>query len=70
MGKTKKAKRNMKRQERSLPPIKGLKNLTDQFDNKSGEPVDVLLNAASEKLNGLIFSDKNIDVRTVKILKN
>ena len=38
--------------------------------NEPIEPIDVLLNEAAEILNDLIAPHKNIDVRTVKILKN
>ena len=61
---------NIIRQERGLPPLNDLKNISDTSDNKPVEPVDVLLNEAAEILNDLIVPHKNIDVRTVKILKN
>jgi len=53
-----------------LHPLNDLKNISDTSDNKPIEPVDVLLNEAAEILNDLIVPHKNIDVRTVKILKN
>ena len=61
---------NIIRQERGLPPLNDLKNISDTSDNKPVEPVDVLLNEAAEILNDLIVPHKNIDIRTVKILKN
>ena len=70
---TEEAKKNIEniiRQERGLPPLNDLKNISDTSDNKPIEPVDVLLNEAAEILNDLIVPHKNIDVRTVKILKN
>ena len=60
---------NIIRQERGLPPLNDLKNISDTSDNKPVEPVDVLLYEAAEILNDLIVPHKNIDVRTVKILK-
>ena len=67
---TKKNIENIIRQERGLPLLNDLKNISGTSDNKPIEPVDVLLNEAAEILNDLIFPHKNIDVRTVKILKN
>ena len=69
MEEAKKAIENMIRQERGLPPINDLKNISDMSDNNPVEPVDVLLNEAAEILNDLIVPHKNIDVRTVKTLK-
>ena len=69
MEEAKKAMENMIRQERGLPPINDLKNISDMSDNNPVEPVDVLLNEAAEILNDLIVPHKNIDVRTVKTLK-
>ena len=70
---TEEAKKNIEniiRQERGLPPLNDLKNISDTSNNKPVEPVDVLLNEAAEILNDLIVPHKNIDVRTVKVLKN
>jgi hypothetical protein len=69
MEEAKEAMENMIRQERGLPPINDLKNISDMSDNNPVEPVDVLLNEAAEILNDLIVPHKNIDVRTVKTLK-
>ena len=71
--KTEKTKRNIEntiRHEKGLPPIDNSENISDKSDEKSIEPIDVLLNEAAEILNDLIFPQKNIEVRTVQILKN
>ena len=71
--KTEETKRNIEntiRNERGLPPIDDSENISDKSDDKSIEPIDVLLKEAAEILNDLIVPQKNIEIRTVQILKN
>ena len=71
--KTEETKRNIEntiRHERGLPPIDNLENISDKSDDKSIDPIDVLLKEAAKILNDLIVPQKNIEIRTVQILKN
>ena len=57
----------MMRQEKGLAPLTDLDNISETSDD---EPLDILLNEAAEILNDLILPQKNIETRTVQILKN
>ena len=57
----------MMRQEKGLAPLTDLDNISETSDD---EPLDILLNEAAEILNDLIVPQKNIEVRTVQIIKN
>ena len=60
---------NTIRREKGLAPINSSENITEKLDNKSIEPIDVLLNEAAEILNDLIVPRENIEIRTVQIVK-